>query len=233
MVTREKFKVYKNVFDERTLRILFKLESEGYIEDLRSPISIGKESNIFSAVNKSGDHLIIKIYRVNNADFKKMYRYVSADTRFEGLSNQRRKVIQAWAQREYRNLLVSREAGARVPLPYVVKENVLVMELIGDHENAAPRLKDKAPKDLKEYYKDLMKNIKILYKAGFVHGDLSEFNILNHNEKAYLIDLSHGTKLDTDLAFELLERDLNNVVRFFNKKGLKLNVEDLLKEIKS
>ena len=92
-MTREKFKTYKNVFDDKTLRVLFKLESEGYIEDLRSPISIGKESNIFSAVNKSGDHLIIKIYRVNNADFKKMYRYVSADTRFEGLSNQRRKLF--------------------------------------------------------------------------------------------------------------------------------------------
>ena len=50
MVDREKFKTYKSVFDEKTLRVLFKLESEGYFEELKSPISVGKEANVFSAI---------------------------------------------------------------------------------------------------------------------------------------------------------------------------------------
>src|SRR3989344_3771328 len=134
--SREKFKTYKGVFDDRTLLTLFKLESEGYFQELKSPDSIGKESNVFTAVKKDGTYIIIKVYRVNNADFKRMYKYIGSDSRFKGLSNQRRKVIYAWAQREYRNLLVANAIGARVPVPYAVKENVLVMELIGNGNKA-------------------------------------------------------------------------------------------------
>jgi RIO kinase 1 len=233
MINREKFKVYKDVFDEKTLRVLFKLESDGYFEELASPISIGKEANIFSAVNKDGDYVIVKIYRINNTDFKKMYSYISADSRFAGLNNQRRKVIFAWAQREYRNLMIAREAGANVPTPYAVKDNVLVMELIGDKENAAPRLKDKSAKNSKLFYSNILKNIKFLYKAGIVHGDLSEFNILNFNEKPFIIDLSHGTKIDSALSEELLERDLNNLVRYFGKYKIKLDMNKMIGDIKN
>src|SRR3989338_637573 len=101
MQSKEKFKTYKGVFDNKTLRVIFKLESEGYFDELRSPVSVGKESNIFTAVKKDGTYVIVKIYRINNADFKRMYKYIGPDSRFKGLSNQRRKVIGAWAQREY------------------------------------------------------------------------------------------------------------------------------------
>ncbi|MBS3168138.1 serine protein kinase RIO [Candidatus Woesearchaeota archaeon] len=233
MITKEKFKVFKNVFDEKTLRVLFKLESDGYFEDLVSPIKVGKESNVFSAIKKDGTYVVVKIYRVNNADFKRMYNYIAADSRFEGLSNQRRKVIFAWAQREYRNLFVAREFGANVPLVYAVNDNVLVMELIGEKAECDPLLKDSAPKNVENFYKLLLEDLKKFYKAGFVHGDLSEFNILNHKDKPYVIDLSHGTKLDCDLANQLLERDVKNIVRYFNKLGLKLTYQDVLKEIKN
>ena len=67
MQKQEKFKTYKAVFDDKTLQALFKLESEGYFEELRSPVSIGKESNVFSAIKKDGTYVIVKIYRINNA----------------------------------------------------------------------------------------------------------------------------------------------------------------------
>src|SRR3989344_7628110 len=155
MTTQERFKTYKNVFDDKTLQTLFKLESEGYFQELQSPVSIGKESNVFTAVKKDGTYVIVKIYRVNNADFKRMYRYIGPDTRFKGLTNQKRKVIFAWAQREYRNLLVASQAGASVPTPYAVKNNVLVMELIGNKNKPAPRLKDMSPKNLKKFSNEL------------------------------------------------------------------------------
>ena len=46
--SKEKFKVYKNVFDEFTRRTLFELESKGhFLEESLIPISVGKESNVF------------------------------------------------------------------------------------------------------------------------------------------------------------------------------------------
>jgi len=220
MTAKEKFKTYKNVFDEKTLRVLFKLESEGYFDELKSPVSIGKESNVFTALNKKGDYVIIKIYRINAADFKRMYKYISADPRFEGLSNNRRKVIFAWAQREYRNLLIASEAGANVPMPYAVKDNVLVMQMVGSGSLPAPRLKDSIPKNPEKFAKSLLNNLKIFYKKGFVHGDLSEYNILNFMGRPYIIDLSHGTKINAPNADELFERDIKHLKKYFSRFGI-------------
>ncbi len=233
MSSKEKFRTYKAVFDESTLRVLFKLESEGYFKELLSPIKIGKESNIFSAVKEDDSFVILKIYRINNAEFKRMYTYIAADSRFEGLSNNRRKVIFAWAQREYRNLLTAHQAGVAVPLPHAVKANVLVMELIGTDSLVAPRLKEVESTNVQKFYLDVLKNLKKLYAAGYVHGDLSEFNILNFKETAYFIDFSHGTKLGSSLADSLLERDIKNLVSYFTKKGLKLKAEDVLMDVKN
>jgi len=231
MSSRDKFETYKNVFDEKTRLTLFKLASEGYFEELKSPISIGKESNVFSAVKKDGSLVCVKIYRINTCDFNRMYTYIAGDPRFKGLQKKKRQIIMAWAQREYRNLLVAREAEADVPTALAVKSNVLVLEFIGDKE-AAPRLKNKVPKDPKKFCNAVLKNIKTFYKAGFVHGDLSEYNILNYNEKPVIIDLSHGVKLDYPRAYELLERDIKNLQRCFSKYKLKINVEKTLMDIK-
>lgn len=231
MSSKDKFETYKNVFDEKTRIALFKLGSQGYFEELKSPISIGKESNVFSAIRKDGALVCVKIYRINTCDFRRMYNYIAQDPRFRGLQKKRRQIIRAWAQREYRNLLVAREAGADVPTPYAVKENVLVMEFIGNKE-AAPRLKDKEPENPKKFMQGLAKNIKLFYKAGFIHGDLSEYNILNYNNKAVIIDLSHGIKADYPNALELLERDIKNLQRYFTKHNVKIDVKKLLSEVR-
>ena len=215
MSSKDKFETYKDVFDEKTLRTLFKLESEGYFVELKSPISIGKESNVFSAVKDDGTYVCVKIYRVNTADFKRMYAYIVNDPRFEGLQKKRRSIIFAWAQREYRNLLMAYEAGLNVPKPFAVKDNVLVMEFIGFNGEAAPRLKDRSPKNLQKFSKELIKNLRLLHKADLVHGDLSEFNILNYKDKPIIIDFSHGVKLNYPSAYELLERDAKNIKRYF------------------
>ena len=88
--------------------------SSGHIDGLESPISVGKESNVFSA-KKGNDRVIVKIYRLETCDFNRMYDYIKYDRRYVTLRKQKRKVIFAWAQREYRNLLKAREAGINVP----------------------------------------------------------------------------------------------------------------------
>lgn len=222
---KERFKTYQNVFDEFTYRNIFKLISEGYFEGIEGPVSIGKEANIFSAVKKDGSRAIVKIYRLETCDFNRMYDYIRYDPRFVKLKKQKRKVIFAWAQREYRNLLKARQADVAVPTPFTFKFNILVEELIGK-EQAAPMLKDSHPKNKKAFFEDIVENMKRLYKAGLVHGDLSEFNILNHEERPVLIDLSQGTQLDNPCAKDYFDRDIRNVCRFFRKIGLSEKICD-------
>ena len=57
---KEKFKTYKNVFDNHAERLLFKLTSQGHFDSLDIPLSIGKEANIFVAT-KGKEKRIVKM----------------------------------------------------------------------------------------------------------------------------------------------------------------------------
>ena len=228
---REEFKTRHNVFDEFTNRNLFKLISEGYFKGLIGPVSVGKESNVFAA-QSIDKKVIVKIYRLETCDFNRMFDYLKFDPRYTVLKKKRREIIFKWAQREYRNLLTARNCGVRVPTPITLKHNILVMEFIGD-KDPAPMLKDRLPRAPKDFFKETVDFMSKLYRAGFVHGDLSGFNILNWNEKPVFIDFSQATQLRSPMAEELLVRDVKNIANFFQKLGLTANPELLLKRIRS
>lgn len=228
-VTREKFKSMHNVFDAHTNRLLFKLISQGHFDGLQSPISIGKEANIFSAL-KGKKKVIVKIYRLETCDFNIMYDYIKEDPRYINLKGKKRKIIFAWVQREFRNLLIAREASVNVPTPLTFTGNIVVMEHIGDID-AAPKLKDAFPKNPKKFLNDIVKNMAKLHKAGLVHADLSPFNILNHKEKPVFIDFSQTSSTKISRAPEFLDRDIKNVTHFFIKNKVKLDIDKIKKTI--
>lgn len=229
-VNKEEYKTLKEVFDNFTERNLFKLITQGYIDGIGSPVSIGKEGNVFTAI-KEDETRIVKIYRLQTCDFNKMYEYIKRDPRYISLKKKRREVIFAWAHREFRNLLKAREAGVRVPTPLTVLSNILVMEYIGDEDGAAPRLKDKRPVDLRAFFEDLKSQVKLLYDANIIHGDLSAFNVLNHNEKPVIIDMSQSMPLEAGNAMEFLERDVKNMCSQFKKWGLVIDDKTVFEEI--
>lgn len=226
---KEKFKTLNDVFDMFTERNLNKMISQNYFDGLESPLSIGKEANIFTA-KANDDTRIVKIYRLQTCDFNKMYYYIRSDPRYSDLKNAQREVIFAWAHREYRNLLKAREAGARVPTVYAFMKNIVVMEFIGD-DLAAQKVKSDEPKDKKKFAEETIRQMQILYKAGLVHGDLSGFNILNHRNMPVFIDMSQSTTLENANAQEYLERDVKNVCKMFNGWGLKYTEEQILKKV--
>ncbi|MBU1111161.1 MAG: RIO1 family regulatory kinase/ATPase [archaeon] len=226
---QERFRTIKGVFDEFTQRNLFELQSRGKFDELISPIFVGKESNVFLA-SKDDAKVIVKIYRVQNCDFNHMFDYIKQDPRYEFLKKNRRQIIFAWTQREYKNLLRAEKANVTSPKVLAWKNNVIVEELVGNEEPAPP-LKDAHPEDPKKFFKLLLIELKKLYQGGLVHGDLSAFNILNFNEKPYLIDFSQGTITKNYQAEELLKRDLMNVLHFFKKFGIKADLEQTFKKV--
>ena len=228
-VQKEKYKTLHTVFDDFTNRNIYKLMNQGYIDGLEGPLSTGKEGNVFIA-RKKGEQRAVKIYRLQTCDYNKMYTHIRTDIRYSSLKNQRRKVIFAWAHREFRNLLKAREGFVRVPTPYTVLFNVLIMEFIGD-DAAAPKLKDAKPENLKTFFGEVVEQMKKLHAVGLVHGDLSGFNILNRDEKPFFIDMSQSTTLENPNAKEFLERDVRNVCTLFRKWGLKVDDAATLKKI--
>jgi RIO kinase 1 len=227
--TREKFKTFEDVFDRFTLRNVFNL-GEFFDWETMSPISIGKEANVFSAEGSAGK-VAVKIYRLETCDFNRMYDYIKSDPRYISLKKKRREVVFAWCQREYRNLFAAREASVKAPIPIKFLKNILVMEFIGE-EAAAPKLKDLPPENVRRFFEKTIKNIKNFYRNGYVHGDLSKFNILNFREFPVFIDFSQATTLKNPNAEEWLRRDIKNVCNFFAKLGIKADHEKVLKEIR-
>lgn len=234
-ITREKFKTFGDVFDNFTRNNLFKLQNQGYFEiDTMSPVNIGKESNVFSAKSKEGKKVIIKIYRLETCDFNRMYDYIKFDTRYAKMSRKRRDIIFSWTQREFRNLMVAREANCSVPLAIARMHNILILEFIG-RDSPAPKLKDYAPEDekeLRDFLEEVIDNMRKLHKKGLVHGDLSAFNILNFENKPVLIDFSQSTTIKSQNAEELLQRDCRNIANFFVKRNLDVSAEEIIKRIR-
>ena len=226
---QERFKTLKGVFDEFTHRNLFTLQSKGVFDELVIPLKVGKESNVFIA-KKGNNKVIVKIYRVQNADFKRMFEYIRKDPRYQYLNNKRREIIFSWTQREYKNLLRAEKAGVRVPKPLSWKYNILVEEFIGNGEPALP-LKDSLPNYPYQFFDDIVVEMRKMYQAGLIHGDLSAFNILNHNDKPVLIDFSQATMVKTPNSDELLRRDIKNILQFFKKLNVNEDFEKIYKKI--
>lgn len=227
ITSQERFRTLKGVFDEFTNRNLFELRSRGVFDELVSPLKVGKESNVFIA-KKGTRKLIVKIYRVQNCDYKRMFEYIRQDPRYEFLKHHRRDIIFAWTQREFKNLLKAGRRGVSVPQPLACRSHILVEEMIG---SPALPLKDALPAHPQEFLVSLLQEMAKLHRAGLVHGDLSAFNILNHQERPVLIDFSQATLTTTPNSRELLQRDIRNVGKFFKKLRMALDEEKVFKMV--
>jgi RIO kinase 1 len=229
-IWKEEWKTYGNVFSEFTNRNLFKLQSQGHFEILKSPVAIGKEANVFTAETLKGDDVIVKIYRLESVDFKRMYEYIKFDERYINMRRARRQIVFAWTQREFRNLMIAREAGLRVPLPIVFKDSIIVMEQIGNPE-PAPKLKDYRIEEPERFLDQIITDVSKLWKNGLVHGDLSQFNILVEHDKPVIIDFSQSTMTNSTNAKELMIRDMRNVCNYFRKLGVDRDEEEITETI--
>ena len=73
--------------------------------------------------------------------------------------------------------------------------------------------------------------MKKLNDNNYVHSDLSEFNILNDDNKPVFIDVSQATPLDNPQSQEFFNRDVKNITKFFKKYGVDSTEEEIKKKI--
>ena len=222
-------KILEGIFDKPTLLVFGKLFSDKIIDIVEFPISVGKEGCVFRALTPDKKFVAVKVYRVVSQTFKNISKYIEGDPRFRTFRN-RRDLIYEWANKEFKNLQILENIGITVPHPIRRIKNVLVMEYIGDETAPAPLLKDIKLSKPKKFLDKLIKYMEIMYqKAELVHGDLSEYNILVHNEKPYIIDVGQTVLKEHPMALEFLRRDIHNLIRFFkNKYNLKEYEEETL-----
>ena len=126
------------------------------------------------------------------------------------------------------------EAGADVPYPVELAGDGILMELIGDETEAAPRLVSArlTASDLSAAFTQLVENLHILARASIVHADLSPFNVLWWQGRICLIDFPQATDLLLNpQGFDLLHRDVVRICEWFRRKGLECEPDEIFAEL--
>lgn len=228
----ETYKIMARVFDSSTLLTLYRMINRRIVDVFYGAVSTGKEANIFCALDKQGNYVAVKIYRIATSNFKNMYRYLAGDPRFRRASRNRRDIVYVWTSREFKNLQRAYGAGVPVPRPIDCEKNVLAMEFVGEEGVPYPRMRDTPPQAPKRTFDKLFNAVKTLYlDAELIHSDLSEYNVLLTPDPV-LIDLSMGTDRASPMAGELLLRDLEKLTKYFRRLGVEtLGAGELVEKI--
>jgi RIO kinase 1 len=223
----DEFKVVEGVIDPPTLKALYKLLNRGTLRALHGAISTGKEANVYRGEDPAGKPVAVKIYRISTAESEYMLEYITGDERFKRVKRQPRSLIPLWALKEFKNLKLYHDSGIAVPCPIDIERNVLVMEFIGDADSGlpAPLIRNIEIPSPVDTFNDIINMIELGYnKAGLVHADLSEYNILWHMGSPVIIDVSQAVLKTHDYASKYLYRDIQNIVKYFEK--LDVETED-------
>jgi RIO kinase 1 len=231
---REREQVFEGVFGKSTLLALYKLMNDGHFRELYGEFNSGKEACIFAGEDSDGRLIAVKIYRIEASDFQNMLPYLKGDQRFEDVGPSKRAIVFAWTKKEFSNLSKLEAAGVRVPHPIVFLENVLIFELVTDGDSIAPQLKKVASevKNPEKLFEKIVGYMRKAYRAGLVHADLSEYNVLMSDGEPVIIDCGQGVLLSHPRARDFLVRDCDNVASFFSKKfGIKAEPEAILRKI--
>jgi RIO kinase 1 len=140
----------------------------------------------------------------------------------------------SWLSYEFSFLERMYRAGASVPKPVAIGENAILMGFIGDEQMAAPTIGgvhlDR--REAKALLDDVLNSIELMLVEGFVHGDLSAYNIMYWQGKVVLIDFPQVTDLHGNPhAREILWRDVTRVCEYFARQGAYRNPDTIAGEL--
>jgi len=196
------------------------------IEAFGKPLGVGKESDVYDALTPKGKQVALKFHRVGRTSFKKtkLKRNYTIKYNYTPDWNHQSRIA---AKKEYIALKVLRINDVLVPEPIKHNRHVLVMSMIeGAELYHFPELAN--PKTV---LNEIMDNVKKAYnEANIIHGDLSPYNIIMQpNTHILIIDWPQNVPTTHPNAKELLERDIQNVLKFFKRKyGVNMKVKDAL-----
>jgi RIO kinase 1 len=228
--------------------------SQGAIDTELGVLKSGKEADAFLLERadphdpEAGVVMVAKRYRTSE---HRSFHRAAAYT--EGRSTKRSRDVRAlkrkstwgravanteWANAEWAALVRCWQLGVPVPYPVQIDGTELLMEWVcveGEEGlETAPRLAQTRPDAglLASYFEQLRDALHTMVQAGFVHGDLSAYNLLAAGDRLVVIDLPQVVDLvGSSSGMEFLMRDCANVCGWFRSRGLDADEHALYAEL--
>jgi RIO kinase 2 len=184
------------------------------LEAFGKPLGVGKEADVYDALNPKGERIAVKFHRLGRISFRQTIRKRGYTTEHTSWLFQSRLA----AEKEFQALKLVFPHGVAVPKPVSQNRHVLVMGMIEGAELAEYK---EIPKP-NEVLREILENIRKAYlKAGVIHADLSEYNIiLKPNMHILMIDWPQFVMKKHPNAQQLLTRDVRNILQFFRRKHM-------------
>ena len=135
-----------------------------------------------------------------------------------------------WAVSEFDALCRAWRAGVPVPYPVQVSDTEVLMEFVGEGRAAAPRLAQSRlhGEQLRSAFDQVVGILEAFAHAGFAHGDLSPYNLLDHDGRVVVIDLPQIVDVAANpQGLDFLHRDVVNVSTWFTRRGLENDPEEV------
>ena len=210
--------------------------ADGLITGILHVVKSGKEATVYccQAHPSTGVELLAaKVYRSrNNRGFKNdaiyqegrlildrhVRRAVQNKSRFG-----REAQFGMWIDYEFAALNALYKVGADIPRPLARSGSALLMEYLGDRQQAAPSLQsvELARDEVYPVFDGLMRNIELWLANNYVHADLSAYNVLYWQRQARIIDFPQAVdpRFNPN-ARALLTRDIDNICHYMARYGL-------------
>ena len=197
------------------------LVKAGVIDSFGQSLGVGKEADVYDALSPDGKRIAVKFHRLGRISFRQTRRkrgYIREHSSWLFQSH-------VSAEKEFQAMQLVYKNGVLVPEPISQNRHVIAMGMI----EGAELSKYKEIKKPEKILKEILRNVRKAYlKAHIIHADLSEYNIiLKPDGHILIIDWPQYVMSDHANAEELLERDLKNVLTFFNRKfNVKVAIEE-------
>ncbi|MFC6826574.1 serine/threonine-protein kinase RIO2 [Halopelagius fulvigenes] len=203
----EGYKLSVKGYDALALRTFSKRDT---IQGVGAPLGVGKESDVLEV--QSYKPLALKFHREGYTNFREVMRerdYTSDRQHVSWLYTARKA-----AEREY-EALEDLYPDVSVPRPVDQNRHAIVMEKLEGVELGKAKLADEQAVGVLDL---ILAEVAAAYEAGYVHADMSEYNVAVAENGVTVFDWPQAVPTDHDNARELLARDVKNLLGYFRRK---------------
>ena len=201
----------------------FRLTFEGYdalalhtfaeretIEGVGAPLGVGKESDVYEV--QSYRPFALKYHREGYTEFREVNRereYTADHEHVSWLYTARKA-----AEREY-NALETLFPAVSVPRPVDHNRHAIIMERLDGVELQHAKLESQQVVAILGL---ILQEMETAYEEGYVHADMSEYNLFIDSDGITIFDWPQAVPTDHENSADLLARDVENIVGYFQRK---------------